>query len=175
MIFMPQQRLVFVKIARAASGSLSIACLDQPDAFYLKPHHRALVPMEYRNWGIFIVIRNPLHRFVSLWRNFGWNGFNKLKLSQSFPDFMAALDANVNQFATMSLSDYVDISNANIVLRYEELPDCLSVIPFIEGTIITHRHKSKHPIPAIPKRTLRLITTRYAEDFKRFGYEPCMS
>lgn len=174
MIIMLKDKLVFVSIARAASGSLTIACLERPQSFYILPHHRADVPIEWQHFDIFCVVRNPLHRFVSLWRNFGWNGKNKLKRKQDFAEFMEGINDNVAPAATVSFCDYVDISKANIVLRFENLPRCLSKVPAIDPKTLTHRHKSKHPIPPITKRTLKLITDRWACDFKRFGYKPCM-
>lgn len=175
MIIMQKDKLVFVKIARAASGALSIVCLDRPQSFYILPHHRATVPSEWQDYIIFCVIRNPLHRFVSLWRGFGWNGANRLKRKAGFVEFMARIDEFVAPAATLPLCEYVDQSQANIVLRYEEMPDCLSLVPGMDWSALTHRHKSKQPIPPIPKITLKIITDRWACDFERFGYKPCIS
>ena len=139
---------VFIGVPRTASMSIaSWLHVDHGGEWY-GSHHETVVPAEHAHKFTFAVVRNPYERMASLWRyistvfwpNADWR---KSEEARQWQANGMVLDCDLETFVEWRVgqtdnrwwcqSDLLAGVRLDALLRFEDFPGCLAVLPFAES------------------------------------------
>jgi len=183
---------VYIGIPRTASKSMNRWLMDHYQGEWHDYHHSWRVPEEAAAYTIFTIVRNPYERMVSGWFMLPWSDPNPppVEPTEHFAELMrqnipmkdgTAVTAGHNvPEAGMNQANFCRRAGVNLVLHFEELPACLTKLPFVDPDNIP-------PLPHKEERGTRpsgnffsvftgpedeALFWEYAgEDFEAFGYQ----
>lgn len=140
----------------------------------LKGTHYTGIPKRMQDWPSFTVVRNPYDRMVSLW----WTA-RHMKKFRRWP---------IKRYLTHTFRPQSKWGNAaKIVLKFEEIPECLKQLPFWHDGKFPWANDSRFknktrkgikwdPIPpkdeVLTPDVKTLIAKKYSMDFELYGYKP---
>ena len=195
MVISDSPALLFIHIPKCA-GSSVIALMapeGRRDHPLCRPRgkHESLASLHQRigadvarRYHSFCIVRDPLERFVS---HFRWLRDHAHRLpemreihtldayARSFPKPVAGLEV-AQRFAIQT--DFVRLNDrvgVDTVLRFEDLPSALLGFLAAHGlrrTALPRVNRSTSPAPPISEFVRGFVAEYYAEDYRRFGYEP---
>jgi hypothetical protein len=186
MIVSERYKYIYVAILKTGSSSmrgwLSLHFVGKgvPGVRY----HSWDIPREYREYFKFTVVRNPYDRMMSSYF-FGKERWERglpppppLKLGMTPVEHIQTI-MNIDwTSAWMSQAQYVDEIKANAVLKLEEIPDALKILPFINMTVppFPHRRRTPEkpkgsPVEILGEEWATLVGEYEAATFERYGYE----
>jgi len=178
MIVNDHQRIGFAFIPRTASRSVQRALLATGQWRRIAgDHHRRRVEPTLRGYRWHVTVRNP---FAREWSHYCYRLKNdppsalKRRVRRfSFADYVLAHVGDARLWEDITQAEFCDILKPDVVLRCEDLPDCLTSLPWWpEGLELPHINAAARGDwrRQYTEETARLIRQWAAEDFQRFGY-----
>jgi len=180
MILLHDLRWLYFAPPRTASTSIHrwLQEVYGGERFHTGSHQNQAPPhMPLAYWWGFTVVRNPYDRLAS------WHAASTEHRKKSPVEFMEWLMYGeplraLNPYATSSQARFIDTSCAArlrgfLVLRWEDLTDCLYDLPFVmPGDLLRLKHLAKtEEKPEWPAAAIDMVAIHSADDFRRFGYE----
>ena len=166
MIVSDRFEFVYIAIPRTASKSMCQFLREHYGGRDVDGYHDCTVRNEHQGYLIFTVVRNPYGRALSR--------YFKLK-AQPELDYLTHEGTMV---APMTQCDYVYTAGVELCLRFEDLPECVKLLPFVGN--------NPPPFPHLPEFIRRpkgtfhdlftpedeaYIWERQQSDFLNFGYK----
>lgn len=142
-------------------------------------HHLREIPDEHRGKHVFTIVRNPRDRLFSLWC------LVARKKRGSFLDFLEQItDSREHRqykkhrigesYIWRNQVDFLRGVAVDAVLRYEDLPECLETLPFVDGPVelpLIPQQVSKFRKRVLFEEEEALVQRHSGPDFEAFGYE----
>lgn len=184
-VVQPEHRLIYMKPAKTGGTSVFRKVLEpQIGGFLYTKGDRAtffewlhaITDEALRDYYIFVTVRHPIDRFISLANYF------RLPVSQLLrqPEMLEGeTDLGVHARAQVSYSHIAGRPFVNAICRMETLEDDIKAVLSdmrLPGWGIPHVNKSRRMLSnwRISKGQQRAIADLYEKDFAPFGYEmPC--
>lgn len=176
----------FVFIRNPKTGTKSISKLLSSYGTYEHGHyHEWKVPKEFSKYCIFTVVRHPVTRLISAYKNriHAWHTLGKTyqEKAKKSPSLFVGEPLNFFDYCRENKSCYWEnqyrtIAENNVeikILKFENLVNEISKLPFLkENNIIDHIGanpiKSKIKIDSLSHK---IIKQKYQEDFLKLSYD----
>jgi len=170
---------VYIALPRTASLSVSSWLIaDHAGRTFDGHYHSADVPRECRDHLVFTVVRNPYGRMASLYRFLEQKFWGRSDewcetAGMTMPEFVRwCIDRPEPNWQTQSqiLSAY---DGRLAVLRFEDFPGCLNVLPLEVGIGVPWMNRTWHlenPEEILTLDSMRAIEDHSRDDFEMFRY-----
>jgi hypothetical protein len=181
MIISDPLQYVYAAIPRTASMAMR-AWLRRHYKGRLCYHHHTFIPPEQRVKGYhrFLMVRDPVDRVMSHWRLIRQKGFYQPPVGwpQSFTlrghlETLLAYKRHGNHkynetWAFQNQAAYIEAFKPDQVLIFENMPECLDALPFIDNVThpFPHRNKSVKPAYTPTKEEMDMIHEYNREDYE---------
>lgn len=185
MIACKQNGFLFLAVTKTSTRSIYEVLLNHYGGTKVQ-EHLDIVPENLKDLKTFVVSRNPYDRFISMWWSTCMREGDRYKFkaysggtAHGLIDWMLKLRAKDRQrFARLLTlqADYHRPNRIDHVIRFENLQEDFSALPFITGydqlphnnpTINSRGHWADYYDPVLIDK----VNEYYAEDFELLGYE----
>ncbi len=184
MVVLRKQKHIYVELIKTGTHSVRRWLRDNYMGKIVKPgdeyHHSCNVPDEYKDYTVFVTVRNPYERTLS--------HYYFSNLHQPLKAFLQyLLDSKEGIFKEGVKFPYIhcsqkkqyDIAGAKEFIRLEHFrKDALAKLDFVKRTVpklprlhVTPGRPKKRALECYTKSELDMIWECYKEDFEAFGYE----
>ena len=178
---------VFIAIPRTASVSIASWLVANHGGVWHGDHHGTDIPPEHRSKFTFTVVRDPFTRLPSMYRYVAEKFWPvaRWRESQEAADWRALgipFDCDLTTFVEWAAtqrrhqrcSQWEMLADVRLdqTLKFEDLPDCISDMPFRgDRDIVTLPRLGKTgSTPALTTRERDAIWLHSRRDFRKFGY-----
>ncbi|MEI8270431.1 MAG: hypothetical protein WCG45_03605 [bacterium] len=172
MIICEKDKWVFVRNTKTASRSLTNFLLNKFDCFEFGTYHGLTIPDTYKDFTVFIVLRNPLSRAVSAWKHIVIEYERKMKPYVSFKDYLTFKTfrplGDCNFFLQYEVFQQIEKFNTRIIY-YESLEYDVKDI-FGDGTLKVIGKNFGYWRNEYTNELLELAIEAFDLDFKHFNY-----
>jgi|GEM_PF-3887723 len=164
----------FAHIQRTGGGSMTEALMRLPGSRRVFPDHSMIVPPETRGYFWFLAVREPFAREWSHYcRRHGRGKRHWIRQrvrKMSFAEYVESHTANPDYWEDHCQAAWVRRIEPDLILRFEELPDCLNQLPFAIGPYPRRNASRPMPADAYTERIAAMVRDWAGEDFGLFGY-----
>ena len=183
MLISHKHKFVFIRNPKTGTKSIS-KLLSSYETFEHGHYHEWKVPKEFLNYFVFTVVRHPVTRLISAYKNriYAWHTLGKTFQEKaknspslfvgeplSFLDYCKENKSSYweNQYKTIAEND-VEIK----ILKFENFLDEIFELPFLQQKN-SIEHIGANPIKSkvkIDNFCSEIIKQKYQEDFFKFSY-----
>ena len=124
--------------------------------------HQMYFPHEIREYFTFVSVRNPYHRFLSMYNHFS-------KEDETIEEYSYGNDNRKSSIFDEVLSKMIPI---NAILRTETLEKDFNNLPFVKNyTHLTHENVSNKKLNRLSEYAIDYVNRKYHLDFLLFSYK----
>ena len=142
--------------------------------------HRMRVHRNHRSLTWYIVVRNPYAREYSHYcyrrNNRPRSALKRRVLDMTFSEYVQSHTSDPQRWEDVTQSEWFEAIKPDKVLRFEELPECVTNLPWWPS--VKFPHKSRASIAswqdAYDEETAMRVLDWARMDFEQFGYDPAV-
>lgn len=167
-------RFGFAHIQRTGGRSMTEALMRLDGSRRVFPDHRMDRPAGTESYFWFLTVRDPFAREWSHYARRHGRGkrhwIRQAVRRMTFSEYVAAHTSAPDLWEDHTQAEWCRRIRPDLILRFEDLPGCLSRLPFDLG-VYPHRNASlPMPADAYDDRTADLVRSWASEDFSQLGY-----
>ena len=164
MMYSDKYKYVYISPSKTGSSSIQYFLKNYYDGHLYGSIHGNEIPNKFKDYFIFVSMRNIYERAISLWVDFG-------KLNLSFKEFMIDLIFK-NQFSIppnleelRSLNSYFQNLNRQgrkyVTVRLESIKHDMEYLPFVDRKFEIHLGRTKNRLDCICAKDERKLVVEY--------------
>ena len=177
MIISKALKYIYISIPRTGSKSMSQWLVEHYQGEWYGRHHEWIVPVEFSDFLVFTLIRNPYEIQASGWYFEPVDKPENYKKPKSYAEAVSNWVRPKDQ--PISQKEFVEWSGITQILYFEDLPECLKELPFVNSNgVASFPHlnaggyrPSGNFIEIMAEGDEELVWNGSREDFEFFGYE----
>jgi hypothetical protein len=182
----------FVYVAPPKTASTSLHNLFEKDewsgdyVWRTGEQHRTMMPKRVADYLTWAVVRNPYRRLASLWVMSQRETQRKYKGTpqlDTFQDFLEWNKQKTHEFYSLSQWDWFNtpmggkdddvlVGRPDIILKFEDLPGCLELLPFVYRPLdVENLNKTYSDLITLSEGDVKAAADFVEDDCREFGYE----
>lgn len=192
MILLYDKEIAIITLPKTGSTSLFETLCRRPynGVFCIGPsgddpnyydHHSIILPQASFKWKVYVVVRNPLQRFVSLWGHLAKEMVMKMETPPSISEFVNIISSNNHPFYFYQWNQSQMLEKANYdygIIKTENLEEDLLKYEILENkgelldlNVFNITQRSKPYNQLLNKDMIEKLRWWWESDDLKFGYD----